>query len=245
MLAPRVLLVEDDAAVRRLVQMALEDMELDLLACADVQQALAALAGAPVALVITDLMMPGVSGVDLLRRLQAEPGLCRGGRRVAFSAGLDAAMRQRLQELDVWRLLDKPVAVQALRHCVAEALAAGAEPAWSPAGTHPEPGVDEAGLIERQFAGDAALFRAFRASAHEQFRADADAGDHACKADDTAALRRLGHSLKSVLESLGHAEAMQQARALELAALAGDRDARHICWNGLAKTLRALAGPQK
>jgi CheY-like chemotaxis protein len=235
---PRVLLVEDDAAVRRLVQLALEDMALELVACADVPQALAALAAAPVQLVLTDLMMPGVSGLVLLERLSAEPALRRETRCVVFSAGLDAGLQDRLQALGVWRQLHKPVSVQALRDCVTAGLAAvDAGPATPAAAA----AADETSLVARHFAGDAALFQAFRRSCQQQFRADAAAGDLALQNADVQTLRHLGHSLKSVLESLGETQLADRACALEAAAVAADQAALAVHWPALAQGLRRLA----
>jgi len=234
---PRVLLVEDDAAVRKLVALALEDLALDLVPCGDVPEALAALSQAPAQLVITDLMLPGVSGMALLERLHGDTGLCAGARRVAFSAGLDAATRQRLLALDVWRLLDKPVAVQTLCDCVAEALGLPA-PAWASAAT-------DADLIDRNFAGDAGLFHAFRDIARQQFSVDVEAGERALLARDASALRRLAHSLKSVLDSLGESAAAEQARTLEAAAAQIDWRRLQNEWPPLAAMLQALAGPPK
>jgi DNA-binding response OmpR family regulator len=253
MVRPRVLLVEDDAAIRRLVAMVLEDLDIDLRTCADVAQARAELRAAPVRLVITDLMMPGVSGFELLAELAADARLRAGARLVAFSAGLDAAARARLAACDVWRLLSKPVSVLALEACVREALQ---NPAWpDPAAPAPLPAVpsalpgtlhatlavDEAGAIARHFAGNVALYESFKAACRQQFGADLQAGAAAIAAADLAALRRLGHNLKSVLLSLGHDAAAAQAAALEAAAVAGARDEMVRAWTTLQSGLQALA----
>jgi CheY-like chemotaxis protein len=256
---PRVLLVEDDAAIRRLVAMALEDLDIDLRACADVAQARAELRAAPVRLVITDLMMPGVSGFELLAELAADARLRGGARLVAFSAGLDAAARARLAGCDVWRLLSKPVSVLALEACVREAVLEPAVPAVPDANapappTAPPPtlpsaqpaglAVDEAGAIARHFAGNVALYQGFKAACRQQFGADLQAGAAALAAADAPALRRLGHNLKSVLRSLGHDAAAAQAAALEAAAMAGGQDGMLRAWTALQPGLLALAATE-
>lgn len=238
MTAPRVLLVEDDASLRRWVELVLEDEPITLVSCADGAAALAALAAGRFCLVLTDLMMPGISGRQLLERLAAEPALGGSPLRAVFSAGLDAATRESLAGLGVWRWLHKPAAMAELLACVREAVAAPAPAGPAPAGT--APAVPE--VVARHFGGDAALFADYRAACLPQFRLDADAGDAAWAARDAAALRRLGHSLKSVLETLGEDEAAAAARALEAAAREGDALAVAQHWPALAARLRRLAG---
>lgn len=126
---PRVLLVEDDATLRRFVAMALEDMPIDLVQCDAVAPALALLAQDPFVLVLTDLMMPGESGFDLLEHLHRTPAL-RGRARVAvLSAGLTPEVREQLADMEVWRMLSKPVSVGTLVACVQDAIEGNAEAA--------------------------------------------------------------------------------------------------------------------
>jgi len=77
--------------------------------------------------------------------------------------------------------------------------------------------------LDTLFEGDRELYLAFRAACLEQFPLDLQAGDALLSAREREALRRLVHSLKGVLGSLGYAEAGQVARGLE-EALAGDTD---------------------
>lgn len=225
MTAPRVLLVEDDASIRRYVSLALEDLPIELVEAGSMAQAERALTGAAFALVITDLMLPDGHGLDLLARLHAEP-LRPVPRTVVFSAGLTKEVRARATSLGVWRVLDKPVSLDALTDCVSQALGE-APPEAGPPPLEPQTSVacsaDEAGAraLATHFGGQAALFRAFRASSMAQFPEDLQVGDTACRNGDVPALRRLAHSLKTVLQLLGADEASAQARALESAAQAG------------------------
>ena len=110
----RVLLVEDDPSVARFVAMALEDLPIELVVCHRVSAALDALRVKPVHLVITDLMLPGESGLDLLQALQDQPALRHDAVLVVFSAGVNTEVRQKLDALHVWRVLSKPISVVAL-----------------------------------------------------------------------------------------------------------------------------------
>jgi CheY-like chemotaxis protein/HPt (histidine-containing phosphotransfer) domain-containing protein len=242
---PRVVLVDDDPAIRRLVALVLEDEPLTLVCCASVAEAREALRAGAVQLLLTDLMMPGETGHDLLQQLRGDTSLARPARVAVFSAGLDKATLAQLDGQGVWRLLSKPVAVAALLDAVREALSGGADalPAQQPvseAGSQPgsQPGmqpVDRSAAaappavsrssrqqlaIAEHFSGDAALFHAFRGSCGPVFSDDLLQGDAAWTQGDVAALRRLGHSLKSVLRSLGENEAADAAQALDRAAQA-------------------------
>ena len=221
---PRVLLVDDDATMRQLVALVLEGMHVDLILCASVDEARAALNAAPVRLIITDLMMPCVSGQVLLEELAAQPAWRAGARRVVFSAGLDAQARDRLQGLGVEQFLSKPAGVQAIEDCVREALgsalAAGGHAPAGPGST--DLSAAAAAAVQRHFAGQVELFRAYRQSCLTQFDADLQAGEQALLVRDAVALCRLGHNLKSVLRMLGDEAAAQSAQALEAAAGAAD-----------------------
>ncbi|WP_415266049.1 response regulator [Acidovorax sacchari] len=247
---PVVLLVEDDPSVARFVSMALEILPVAVQTCPCVESALAWLQEHRAALVITDLMLPGESGMGLLRRLQAEPGLAGGARIVVLSAGLDHAVRQELAACGAWRALDKPVAVAALERCVREALAdsdplapaAGGAVRATPHGA--EPGSTaamgaEAAAIREYFSGDAALFHTYRAACLLQFGRDAAEGDRALQSSDLAALRRLCHSLASVLRTLGRAEDGALAREVELAALEDRAESARALWQVLRARLTA------
>ena len=189
---PRVLLVDDDAAIRRLVAMALEGEPVQLISCADAEAALAVLGQAPVDLLITDLMMPGLSGFELLERLRDAPALRGQARLVAFSAGINAQRAEQLKALDVETLLDKPVSIARLLDCVRRSVpsADAAAPAALPVG----------------FGGDQALYQAFLEACLAQYPQDLLDGDAALRRDDAAALRRVAHNLKGSLRTLGFEE---------------------------------------
>ncbi len=238
MTRPRVLLVDDDASIRRFVALALEELDVELVDVPGVAPAREAVRQGLFDLIITDLMMPGETGLDLLQHLADHPAQ-RGAARIAvFSAGLTAAMQQRLNTFDVWRQLSKPISLNALEDCVRDAVGAAscaAATSASPAAAAGEDSLsdDEQEAIERHFGGEQALFIAFRASCRAQFAADLRAGDAAVAGGDAPALRRLAHSLKSVLATLGRAGPGATARALEDAAAAADWAAAVPLWQQL------------
>jgi CheY-like chemotaxis protein len=71
-----VLVVEDEASVRRLTRRALEAAGFRVLEAEDGAQALRLAEGALLDLVVTDIVMPGMSGVELAERIApSHPGL--------------------------------------------------------------------------------------------------------------------------------------------------------------------------
>jgi CheY-like chemotaxis protein/HPt (histidine-containing phosphotransfer) domain-containing protein len=245
----RLLLVEDDASIRRFVSLVLEDEPLELVAAPTLAAAIDALRGPPFDLILCDLMLPDGSGFELLQAL-GEPGApSAGARRVAFSAGVAAEARQRLLALGVHEVLAKPVAVAELLAC---ARAATPAPAAEAAGSPPDgPSADEAEqAIAVAFGGDRALYTAFLDACRAQWPQDVACGDRALASADAAVLRRLAHSVKSVLLTLGLPQDAACARRLEDAAeqaLPGDaRAAARLAplWQRLRGRLLSLSRPR-
>ena len=67
----RVLLADDEPAMRRRVKTILADLGCDVTEAEDGQKAIDALAGGPFDLVVTDLRMPEVDGLGVLREVRA------------------------------------------------------------------------------------------------------------------------------------------------------------------------------
>lgn len=247
----RLLLVEDDASLQRFVAMALDDEPVRLQICKSVDEALLALGAQRYDLIVTDLMLPGRSGQDLLQWLQAHPELRAQAVLAAFSAGLTGPVRAQLETLGVTRFLSKPCSLADLHACIREVASAlpaasAASPAsavTSPSGmssdagdTHPpvQPDVDadaDAGTLQDKldpsaidefFGGNQALYEGFLAKCRVQFRADLETGRQAIAQPAPQTMRHLAHSLKSVLLTLGHPTAAAVARQLEDDAAASD-----------------------
>ncbi len=68
----RILVVEDEAPIREMLKMALERAEFEVLEAADAQQAQSIIFELPPTLILLDWMLPGMSGIELARRLKRE-----------------------------------------------------------------------------------------------------------------------------------------------------------------------------
>ncbi|WP_457428002.1 response regulator [Roseateles sp. P5_E7] len=216
-MAARLLLIEDDASIARFVELALEELPgHDAAAPAVAVSVVGTLADARMALaaggwqlVISDLMLPDGSAETLLAEGLA---LADGAPPwVVFSAGVHEDRHLALAARGVARTLRKPVPLAELLDTIAELLGGGTAP-WSTAEA------DDA--VQQHFGGDRAMFESFRAGCILRFADDIAQGDAAVAAADAAALRRVAHGLKAVLELIGHPGLAAQARALEDAAAA-------------------------
>jgi len=69
----RILIVEDEASIREMVAFALRKADMAVAQAADAREALVAIADAPPDLILLDWMLPGMSGLELARRLRQEP----------------------------------------------------------------------------------------------------------------------------------------------------------------------------
>lgn len=69
---PKVLVVEDEAAIQELLRYSLEQAAFEVTVVATAEQAIAAIRDELPALALLDLMLPGMSGVALAKRLRGE-----------------------------------------------------------------------------------------------------------------------------------------------------------------------------
>jgi two-component system response regulator HydG len=67
----RVLVVEDDPDIRRILQLFMSERDFAVTTAENASAALEALAAAPVDLILSDVRMPGMSGIELLHHIKA------------------------------------------------------------------------------------------------------------------------------------------------------------------------------
>ena len=68
----KILVVDDDDSLRRVMQLQLEEAGYDVITACDAREAMALVDEQTPALVISDLKMPEISGMDLLKRVRSE-----------------------------------------------------------------------------------------------------------------------------------------------------------------------------
>ncbi len=69
----KILIVDDDPAIRRLLEFCLRPLAAQPIVVGGGEAAIDSLRREKIDLVVTDLMMPGTSGLDVLRLMRAEP----------------------------------------------------------------------------------------------------------------------------------------------------------------------------
>jgi len=72
-MAKRIMTVDDSATVRQMVGFTLRDAGYEVIEAVDGRNALELLAKEPVHMLITDLNMPNLDGVDLIREVRNDP----------------------------------------------------------------------------------------------------------------------------------------------------------------------------
>lgn len=116
---PRVLLVEDDESLRRVTQVHLEQAGYEVATAPGAAEALTLLEKSPQDLVVTDLKMPGMSGLDLLRRIKAEyPEIVV----IVLTAFGTVESAVEAMKLGAYDYITKPVQPDALRLVIGRAL---------------------------------------------------------------------------------------------------------------------------
>jgi DNA-binding response OmpR family regulator len=123
MASSRVLVVEDDPSVRGLLRTILEDEALDVVVAADGEEGLRLARSVEPDVVLLDVMMPGLGGPDVIRRLRRPDGsLPFAVLVVTGAAEIVAPLRG---ELGRDAVLEKPFDIVTLAERV-KALAGGA-----------------------------------------------------------------------------------------------------------------------
>ncbi len=113
------LVTDDEPLVRRLIRRALVTARIDVAEARDGLQALSAIERERVDLVITDVRMPGLSGLGLLERLR---GTHASLPVILISGSDEVASREMAVELGAFDFLRKPLDVKYLRETALRAL---------------------------------------------------------------------------------------------------------------------------
>jgi response regulator RpfG family c-di-GMP phosphodiesterase len=114
----RVLLVDDDAGLRALLRTTFEVFDIDVSEAEDATSAAAAVATRPPDVVVLDVRMPGMSGLEFCRQLKDDPvtdgvavvlltGSDGGTPEAAEAAGADALMRKPFSPLQLLALVEQ------------------------------------------------------------------------------------------------------------------------------------------
>ncbi len=125
LLGRSVLCVDDDPEILEFMRRCLEEEGFTVELCSDGDQALARAATQEFGIVLLDIAMPGLDGIETCRRLKANPDL--KGIKVYFVTAVDVdSFSSEFQASGADGLLQKPFTAQELLHLVSTSLSAGA-----------------------------------------------------------------------------------------------------------------------
>ena len=231
----RILVVDDNTAARELLTEALRDAGHTVEAAPDARTALAAYAAHPPDVIVLDLNLPDLDGLEVARRIRTLAAPSRGPRIVGCSAEAFAETRPIALAAGMDAFLEKPVRLATLLSVVAP------PPATTAPSFPPENGIapatdDVFGRLRA--AGQLARTREIWVTEWPLLRAKLDA---AVTAHEPAAVVRHTHYLRSTALLLGDPALADATRALADAAQAGDWPAARVCLEEL--TTRAAALP--
>src|SRR5947207_14284802 len=114
----RVLVVDDHASAREAVAEVLRQAEYEVCACASAMEALGKLAGEKIDVVVTDLQMPGMDGLEFIREIERRRLDVQVLMITAHGSVATAVEAMRLGAFDY---IEKPFNAVSLEHSVARA----------------------------------------------------------------------------------------------------------------------------
>ncbi|MGV8734742.1 MAG: ATP-binding protein [Pseudomonas asiatica] len=195
----------------------------------DAVQALQACAQRRFDLILLDVHLPGMSGVELCRQLRATPGPNRHSRVLALTAGVQPGQVPGYLDAGMQGVLAKPLRLDNLRQALAEAAPAelagvDATMDWSLLDTH------RSLLGEQKLQG---LLKVLRQSLEQHATALAEA----LPAQDFTEVLHLAHRLAGSCDSLGFSGLAALLRRLEDAARQHDEQALKALGEPLATEL--------
>lgn len=114
-MAERILVVDDEASMRRMLEILFKEEGYEVVTADSAEAALQALARKPFDLVLSDIRMPGLTGLDLLRRLKEEESSTEVVLMTAYASTESAIEALKLGAFDY---ITKPFQVEELRAVV-------------------------------------------------------------------------------------------------------------------------------
>ncbi|UVL64056.1 response regulator [Pseudomonas sp. B21-032] len=229
-----ILVVEDVELNREVVRGLLQRDGHRLWMAEDGEQALELCAQRRFELILLDVHLPGISGVELCRQIRRTPGPNRACRILALTASVQPALVRGFLAAGMQGILAKPLKLDSLRQALAqqgvvvEAATAGQGMDWALLDTH------RSLLGEQKVQGLLTVLR----DALEQHQG---ALAEVLKAGDCTEVAHLAHRLAGSSDSLGFSGLATVLRELEAAALGKHQAALNALQAPLTEQLRLAA----
>jgi len=233
---PAILLVEDNPVNQKLAKVLLERRGYQVTIAENGQQALAAIAGQAFEIVLMDMQMPVMGGVEATQRIrqrETEQGLPRlpivamtanamqGDRETCLAAGMDDYLTKPIKAADL----------EAKLHLLLRAPAGQRDAA-------PLPAFDYGAAVSGM---DSEIIEIIAPAFLEHYRRELDALRQAIAHQDSATTERRAHALKGTLAAFGAQPAEYCAAQLESLAKAGAHARLDALFADLAAEMEKLA----
>jgi two-component system sensor histidine kinase/response regulator len=224
----RVLVAEDNSVNQRLARRLLERLGHTVVVAGDGREALAALERGAFDVVLMDVQMPEMDGLEAARRIRQRERQTGGHLPIiALTAHALTGDRERCLDAGMDDYVTKPIQFERLQEALAgvtrraEAGGGAAERSPPPA-EDGRPALDRADLFAR-VEGDAQLVAELLEGLLEELPRAAAALRDAAARDDLRGLRRGAHALTGMFANLSAKETAARAARLEALAAADDR----------------------
>jgi len=125
----KILLAEDDTDMRRFLVKALQTAGYEVISYDNGLSAYQRLREEPFELLLTDIVMPEMDGIELARRIKTDPALAKAAVVFVSSVGSRSNFSVRLLGLDIGGWLTKPVPESSLYNTLIKALASASDTA--------------------------------------------------------------------------------------------------------------------
>lgn len=126
----RIVSLEDNVDIQNLIKLVLRHAPVDVVTCENVGKAWDCLDEGRPDLILLDMMLPGVNGLQFLEELRSDDRYRRVPV-IVLSIRADMSFRRRAQELGVFRYLLKPFSPSVLRSEVEQALGVDWQKFWT------------------------------------------------------------------------------------------------------------------
>lgn len=119
MVVPRLLITDDDFAIRRAIEDIFRGRGLDVSTASDGDEAISLIESGGVHLLVVDVHMPRVGGLEVMRHVRARN---RNMPCILMSAALTDTIEREAHQMQAYRVLSKPLRVATLRDTVMQGL---------------------------------------------------------------------------------------------------------------------------